>query len=193
MLWWSVHIDLIKLTFLCFARVYGCTKHCIFFAIVFQVCILWFLSGLLKSLYSHVNMYHCYVPCFLRCFLMKFYFRPDKVFRKPCLISLMRLSVVGLRSSACMYYASSGLFVWDRILFSTVSNLCVSRGTSYITVFLFLMPFIISCPFLWTDIYCFSSVMVHPPSHRTPNDISGTVFIFGKIWICLACLLRPGS
>ena len=35
--------------------------------------------------------------------------------------------------------------------------------------------------------------MVHPPSHNTPNDIIGDVYIFGKIWICLVCLLKPGS
>ena len=34
--------------------------------------------------------------------------------------------------------------------------------------------------------------MVHPKSHNTPNDISGAVFIFGIMWVCLACLLRPG-
>ena len=34
--------------------------------------------------------------------------------------------------------------------------------------------------------------MVHPSSHKTPNDISGSVLIFGKIWICLYELIRPG-
>ena len=43
------------------------------------------------------------------------------------------------------------------------------------------------------DIACLSSVMVHPSSHKTPNDINGAVYIFGKMWICLASLLRPGS
>ena len=38
-----------------------------------------------------------------------------------------------------------------------------------------------------------SSVMVHPSSHKTPNYINGAVCIFGKMWICLACFLRPGS
>ena len=35
--------------------------------------------------------------------------------------------------------------------------------------------------------------MMHPSSHKTPNDINGAVYIFGKMWIYLACLLRPGS
>ena len=34
--------------------------------------------------------------------------------------------------------------------------------------------------------------MVHPSSHVNPNDINGDVFIFGKMWISLACLIRPG-
>ena len=40
--------------------------------------------------------------------------------------------------------------------------------------------------------YYLSSVVVHPSSHMTHNYISGAVFIFGEMWICLACLLRPG-
>ena len=43
------------------------------------------------------------------------------------------------------------------------------------------------------DIDCLSSVMVHPSSHNTPNDSNGVVCIFGKMWICLASLLRPVS
>ena len=39
---------------------------------------------------------------------------------------------------------------------------------------------------------CLSIVVLHPSSHKTPNDISGAVFIFGQMWICLSCLLRPG-
>ena len=35
--------------------------------------------------------------------------------------------------------------------------------------------------------------MVHPSSHKTPNDISGAVFIFELIWIWIACYLRPVS
>ena len=50
-----------------------------------------------------------------------------------------------------------------------------------------------SCPLFWTDISYLSSVMVHPSSHNTPNEINVSVFIFGKMCICLACLLRPAS
>ena len=35
--------------------------------------------------------------------------------------------------------------------------------------------------------------MMHPSSHKTPNDIIGAVLIFGKMWICLAYFLRPGE
>ena len=42
-------------------------------------------------------------------------------------------------------------------------------------------------------ISCLYSVMVHPSSHINPNDINGDVCIFGKMWIYLACFLRPGS
>ena len=41
-------------------------------------------------------------------------------------------------------------------------------------------------------IACLYSVMVHPSSHKTPNDINGADWIFGEMWICLASLLRPG-
>ena len=43
------------------------------------------------------------------------------------------------------------------------------------------------------NIYCLSSVMVHPSSHKTPFDIKAAVCIFGKILICLTCLLIPGT
>ena len=32
--------------------------------------------------------------------------------------------------------------------------------------------------------------MVHPSSHKSTNKINGDVFIFGKMWIRLACYLR---
>ena len=35
--------------------------------------------------------------------------------------------------------------------------------------------------------------MVHQSSQKSLNDINGAVCIFGKMWICLACLLIPGS
>ena len=84
---------------------------------------------------------------FSRYFLMSFYVRSGQVFRKPCLIDLRRIAFVGLKSSACRYYSSSSLVVWPRILFSTTSDCCVSRGTSHIPVFLFLAPFMIYCTF----------------------------------------------
>ena len=35
--------------------------------------------------------------------------------------------------------------------------------------------------------------MVHPSSHKTTDEINGDVFILGKMWIYLACFLRPDS
>ena len=35
-------------------------------------------------------------------------------------------------------------------------------------------------------------MMVHPLSHKTPNEINGNIFIFWGIWVYLAFLLRPG-
>ena len=118
--------------------------------------------------------------------------RPGHVFSKPFIIALRRLAVVGLESAACWYCASSGLYVCAIILFVTGSDCCVFRGTSQIPVFLFLVSLIISFPLFWTDIYFLSSVTVNLKSHNTPNDISGAVLIFVKMWIYLACLLRPG-
>ena len=123
---------------------------------------------------------------------MSFYVSPGQVFSKHCLVALRRLASAWLKRDACRYCASPGLFVWARMFFTTVSYCCVSRGTSHIPVCLFLGTFIISCTLFWNNISCLSSVMVHPSSHKTPTYISGAVYIFGKIWICLDCLIRPG-
>ena len=138
-------------------------------------------------------MSHCCIPRFITVFLGDFYVRPGQVFRKPCLVALRILAVVGLKSDACKYWDSSGFEVCARMLFTILSDCYVPRGTSHIPAFLFLVPFIISSPLFWMDIYFLSIVMVHPSSHKNPNDIHGDVYIFGKMWICLACLLRRGS
>ena len=129
---------------------------------------------------------------FSKCFLMIVSVRPGHVFRKPYLISFRRLAVFGLKSAAYKYRANCGFEVCDRMLFTTFSGCCGPRGTSHITVLFFLVPLIISCPLSWMDIACLYSVIVHPSSHKAPNDINGSVYIFGKFLICLACLLRPG-
>ena len=118
--------------------------------------------------------------------------RPGHLFRKSCLISLRRLGAVGLKSSAHNYWASSGFEVCSIMLFTTFSDCCIPIGISQIPVFLFLVPLIIYYPFFWIDIYCLPSVMVHPSSHTTSNDINRDVCIFVKMWICLTCLLRSG-
>ena len=158
-----------------------------------------------KSIYGGFSLVYC-SPCLLmfrflivvflyfsRCFLVSFSVRPGQVFRKPCLIDLRRIYVVGLKSAAWRYCNRSGLVLWSRILFYVASDYFVSWGTPQIPVFLFLVPLSFSCPFFWTYISCSSSVVVHPSSHKTPNDISGYVFIFGSIWICLTFLIGPGS
>ena len=129
-------------------------------------------------------------PFFSICLLISFLV-PRHVFRKPCLMDFIRLAVVGLNSAACKYCAGSGFYVCARMLFIIATGCWFYRGASHIPFFLFLVPLIIFCPFYWTDIYCFSSLMVHPSSHNTSNKINVGVFIFGKIGICLACLLRP--
>ena len=93
---------------------------------------------------------------------MCFSARPSHIFRKPCFISLRRLSVAGLKSATCKYWVSSSFEVYARILFTTFSDCCDPRGTSHIPVFLFLVPLIVSSTFLLIDIYFLSSVMVHP-------------------------------
>ena len=127
------------------------------------------------------------------CFLISFFVRPGQFFRKPCLIVLRRLAVVGMKSAACKYFASSCFETCSIILFTTFSDCYGPRGTYHIPVFLFLIPLINSGPLLSIDVDCLSIVMVRPSSHKTPNDINGDVCIFGKMWIYIASLLRPGS
>ena len=110
---------------------------------------------------------------------MSFSLRHGQIFRKPCLVALMRLSVFGPKSAARVYYACSSLVVRDRMSFATISDYCVSRETSHIPVHLFLLPFIIFYRIFGTDVSCLSSVMLHPSSHKTLNDISGVVFLLG--------------
>ena len=140
-----------------------------------------------------MHLSYCCIPWFIEVFLDDFSVMPGHVFSKPCLISLRILSVVGLNSAACKYWVSYGFEICARMLLTTFSYFCGSRGTSHIPVFLFLVPFIISSPFSWIDISFLSSMMVHPSSHKTLNNINWAVWILVKFWIYLACSLRPGS
>ena len=54
--------------------------------------------------------------------------RLGQVLRKPGLIALSRLAVVGIKSTAWKYCASSGLVVWTIMLFSTISDLLYLQG-----------------------------------------------------------------
>ena len=97
-----------------------------------------------------IPMFRCPIVLFIDfyiCLLMSFSVRLAQVLRKPCWILLRSVSVVGLKSDAWIYCASSGLFVYSRMPFATISDFCVSRGTSHIPVCLFLVPFTICCPF----------------------------------------------
>ena len=98
---------------------------------------------------------------FSRCFLMIFSMRPGHVFRKPCLVALRKLAVVGLNSAACKYWDSSSLDICAIMLFTTVCDCWVPKGIFYIPVVLFLVPLIIYFPFFYTDISYLSSVMLH--------------------------------
>ena len=104
---------------------------------------------------------------------------PGQFLRKPCLIALRRLGVVGLKSLTWIYCVSSELVVWAKNVCATISDCYVSRGTSHISVCLFLVPFIICFPFFGTAISCLSTLVVFSTSHKTPTDISGSVFVFG--------------
>ena len=139
-----------------------------------------------------MQVYHFCILEFFKVFRDDLFCEAQSILQKTCLIALSRLVVVGLKSVACKYWTSSGFEVCTRILFTKFSNFCVSRGTSHIPVFLFLVPLIIFYPLLWIVIYFLSSVMVHPSSHKTPHDINGDVYILGKMWISLVCLFRPG-
>ena len=121
--------------------------------------------------FSLVDFIPCLLMCkcpivvfldFYRCLLISFLVRLGHIFRYPCLMALMILAVVGLNSAACEYCDSSGFDAWPIILLITAAGCWVSRVTSHISVFLFLVPLMIYCPLLWTDISCFSSVMVQP-------------------------------
>ena len=97
-----------------------------------------------------------------RCFLISFYVRPGWVFRETCLIALKRLAVVGLKSAACKYLASSGFEVCARMLFTTFSDCCGPRVIFHITVLFFMVPLIIYYPLFWMEISCLYSMTVHP-------------------------------
>ena len=192
-MWWgSVFIYESNFSFLCCNRFHICTKQYICFS---------FFSRSLSVGLSLVYCSPCFLMCscaivlflgFLRCFLVRFSVRPGQFLSKPCLIALRRLDVVGFNSAAWRYCASSGLVVWDRMVFVAAYDCCVSMVNSTIPFFLSLVTFIISYPFLWTYVSCLSNVMVHPSSHKTPNYITGGVFISGDMWICLYSLFWPG-
>ena len=156
-----------------------------------------YVSGVLYLVYCCPCLIICRYTIFVflyfsRLLLIIFSVVPVQVFIKPCFIALRSLAVVGMKNAVWSYCAISGLDFCISMLFITASYCCVLRSTSHIPFLLFMVPLILYCPFFWTGISCLYSVMVYTSSHKTPNDISGAVFVFRKIWICLACFIRPG-
>ena len=86
---------------------------------------------------------------------MSLYVRPGHVFRNTFLIALRRLAVVGMKSPACKYWASSGFEVGAIMLLTKCSDCCGPRGTSHIPVFLFQAPLVIFSPFFWNEFFSF--------------------------------------
>ena len=121
---------------------------------------------------------------FYGCFSINPSVTPGHVLRKTWLI-LRTLLFVEIRSAAWKYFVNYGLVVWDIMLFTVNFYFCVSSGTSCITVCLLLLPLNIWCPLFWTVLLCWSSVMVHPSSHRTHRYMSGAVLIVGKCELVL--------
>ena len=119
--------------------------------------------------------------------------RPIHILRKTFLIDTRRSVFVGINSPALNYCVNCGLVLWARMLFTTGFDCFVIRWTSHFPVCLFLVPFKICFPLFWTVISCWSGVVVHTSSHRTPNNMSGVVLILVEMWVCLAFIVRPGS
>ena len=100
--------------------------------------------------------------------------------------------LLGSKSVAWRYFASSGFrCLWQNAIRHSFW-LLFFQGQFPHSSSLFSGPFKYFLHIFFTGIYFLSSVMVHPSSHKTPNYISGDVFTFGQMWICLDCLLIPG-
>ena len=85
----------------------------------------------ISGLFSLVGCRPCLLMCrctifmfldFSRCLLIVFLVRPVHVFRKPCLVALVRIAVVDMNSDACKYCASYGFDVCSRMLFITAAG-----------------------------------------------------------------------
>ena len=66
-------------------------------------------------------MLRCLIDVFLnfsRCLLMIFSVRPGQVFRKPCLVALRRIAVVGTKSSTCTVLV---------LVYLSVTECCLSQ------------------------------------------------------------------
>ena len=140
-------------------------------------------------------MWRCTIVVFIyfsKFLLIDTFLRPVHVLRKPFFIDLRRIVAVGISSFAWKYYANYGLVFWYIILFTTGFYFCGARLTSQIPVCLFLVPFNIFSSLYCTVVYCWSSVIVHPSSHRIPNNMNGSVVVWGGMWICLYFLVRSG-
>ena len=76
--------------------------------------------------------------------------------------------------------------------FVTASNCFVSKGHLPHSSFLVSGDFNYFLSVLWTEISCFSGLMMNLSSHKNTSYISEDVFIYGEMWIYLVSLLIPG-
>ena len=128
-------------------------------------------------------MYKCPIVTltdFSRFFLMKFSVRPVQVLRKTFLIALRRLDVVGLKLRhggtvpVMVWFSGTELYLKPFLIFVSQGGLPAFLFACSCFLLLFVVHF-------FNYISCLSSVMVCPSSYKTPNDISGAVFVFGEI------------
>ena len=112
---------------------------------------------------------------------------PGHVLRKPSLIDLRRLVVVGKNSAAWKYIVNFGFVVWAIILFTTVFDCCVTRETYHITACLLLVPFNIICHIFLVQ--CDGASIIT----QYPQQYEWAVIIFGEMCICLTSFVRPSS
>ena len=147
-LWVNACIDLSKTSLLSFSRFYCCAKHSILFSLVLQVCIWIFISSWLKFLSAHVQVPHCRVCWYLKDASWWYYlWGLAKSLGHLVWFPWGGLLLLGLK---VMHEDNVPVMVWLSVPECYLPQLLFffTRGTSHIIVFLFLVPFIICCPFL---------------------------------------------
>ena len=143
-----------------------------------------FVSGVVILVDGRPCCFICRCPIVVFIDLSKFFFikpsaRPGHVSSKYWLIALRIIVFVGIKSAAWKHFANYVFIVWAIILFTVGFDCCVVSVTYHINFCLLLVPLNICCPLICTLILCWSSVMVHPSSHRNQNYMGGAVIILG--------------